>query len=417
MAKYFAAMLTIGLLSCKAPKPPAQAPAPAPKIEQEPEPIDLSHRETFKVKANSTVYDSLRIVDLSPQEILTMVKVSEDVHPLNRMPANTPFMVTWSDDSKTEITEVQFELSKTKRLNIKKADETWSAETEDLPVSRVKRTYTGVVSSSLWESAVESGMEPQLIIGLTEIFAWQIDFSREVRDGDRWRLVVEEKFVNDEPIGWGSILAAQYSNNGETYTGIRFPPNDPYASYYQEDGQSLRRMFLKSPVKFARISSRFNRRRFHPILKRHRPHLGVDYAAPIGTPVRTIGDGKVIFIGRNGGSGKMIKIRHNSIYTTAYLHLNGYAKGLRRGATVKQGQTIGYVGTTGLSTGPHLHFSFFKRGQYVDPLRIKFPSADPVPEENLPAFQLLASEFMNYLPDWKIAQVEPESDDIFKNQF
>ena len=390
---------------------------PRKKTIEKPKPVDNSFAESHIIGANSTTYSEFIKLGVSAQEILALVEVSKPVHRLDRIAANTPFTLVWKDASKQHLSSVRFKLSHIKEVHFVKndADKKWSVNIINHPVRRVKRTFTGTVLSSLWESASQSGMKPELIIGLTEIFAWQIDFSREVRKGDKWRLVVEEKFVKDQAIGWGYIIAAQYSNRGDTYTGVRYPPQDPMAAYYQEDGTSLRRMFLKSPIKFGRISSRFNRRRFHPILKRNRPHLGVDYAAPTGTPIRSVGDGKVVFAGRNGGSGKMIKIRHNSIYTTAYLHLNGYAKKIRRGAKVKQGQTIGYVGTTGLSTGPHLHFSFFKRGRYVDPLRIKFPSAKPISKAKITQFKLVSSEFIKELPDWKLAENKPEINDSFYN--
>jgi murein DD-endopeptidase MepM/ murein hydrolase activator NlpD len=273
-----------------------------------------------------------------------------------------------------------------------------------------QRTFTGTVASSLWESAEDIGVDPILIVQLTEIFAWQVDFNREVQPGDQWRLVVEERFARDQAIGWGSILAAQYVNQGETFTAVKFPQEGPGGAYFTPDGESLRRMFLKSPIKFGRISSRFSHKRFHPILKKNRPHLGVDYAAPIGTPIRAVGDGRIVYLGRNGGSGKMIKIRHNSVYQTAYLHLNGYAKGLRRGSRVQQGQLIGYVGQTGLATGPHLHFAFYENGRYVDPLGRKFPAADPVPDEKLTSFKKVARGIIPQLPDWQLALKEPETE-------
>jgi murein DD-endopeptidase MepM/ murein hydrolase activator NlpD len=162
-------------------------------------------------------------------------------------------------------------------------------------------------------------------------------------------------------------------------------------------------MFLKSPIRYSRISSRFTTKRFHPILQFNRPHLGVDYAAPIGTPIRAVGDGVIMSAGRNGGAGNMIKLQHNSTYSTAYKHLNGFAKGIHSGARVHQGQIIGYVGTTGLSTGPHLHFEFFQNGKYVDPLGRKFPSAEPVPQEKMAEFEIETHKLMASLPEWSTA--------------
>ncbi|MFN9068710.1 MAG: M23 family metallopeptidase, partial [Bdellovibrionales bacterium] len=175
--------------------------------------------------------------------------------------------------------------------------------------------------------------------------------------------------------------------------------------YFSPEGESLRRMFLKSPIQFGRITSGFSKKRFHPILQVNRPHLGVDYAAPTGTPVRAVGDGVIDFSGWSGGGGNVIKIRHNSIYQTAYKHLSGYAKGIRRGSRVKQGQIIGFVGSTGLSTAPHLHFEFYQSGRFVDPVGKKFPSADPVPSQMLADFKKSANERLQLLPSWETVDV------------
>ena len=277
MHKLFLILTYTLLFSCtKA----SEAPNKKMAAKEAPPAPDTRHSEIHKIKKNSTTYEELRSHDISPQLIFELVALSKPIHPLNRMQANTQYTMTWDTPEKGALSEIVFKLGETSLLRFQHNDGQWAADRIELEVKRVKRTFTGYVVSSLWESAVESGMEPELIVGLTEIFAWQIDFSREVRKGDKWRLVVEEKFVEDKPIGWGSILAAQYSNSGETYTGVRYPPKDPLASYYQEDGSNLRRMFLKAPIKFGRVSSRFNRKRFHPILKRSKPHLGVDYAAP-----------------------------------------------------------------------------------------------------------------------------------------
>ncbi|RYZ71780.1 MAG: peptidase M23, partial [Proteobacteria bacterium] len=264
--------------------------------------------------------------------------------------------------------------------------------------------FIGAVDSSLWESADLVGMDANLISSLAEVFAWQVDFSREVRRGDRWRLTVEQKLVGDEVIGWGNILAAEYESGDQVYTGVRYPQVGPNASYYASNGNSLKQLFIKSPLKFGRITSGFSKGRFHPVLKIYRPHNGVDYGAPIGTPVMTIGRGTVVDIGPRGGSGNMIKISHNGTYATAYLHLKGFAPGLRKGSVVEQGQLIGYVGTTGLSTGPHLHFAFYENGNYVDPMGRKFPSADPIPKSELSKFQAEVSGVLRTLPAWNVAQ-------------
>jgi murein DD-endopeptidase MepM/ murein hydrolase activator NlpD len=227
-----------------------------------------------------------------------------------------------------------------------------------------------------------------------------VDFAREVQVNDRWRLSVEQKLVKGQPIGWGAILAAEYINVGESHRATLFRIQGEDHGYFTPEGQSLRKVFLKSPIRYGRITSGFKRRRFHPVLQVYRAHQGVDYGAPTGTPVRSVGDGTVIFAARSGGGGNVVKIRHNATYQTAYKHLHGYAKGIRNGARVKQGQVIGYVGSTGLSTGPHLHFEFYQSGRYIDPLGKKFPSADPVPAEHLTSFKTSAEQLLKTLPEW-----------------
>jgi murein DD-endopeptidase MepM/ murein hydrolase activator NlpD len=221
---------------------------------------------------------------------------------------------------------------------------------------------------------------PELALKLSEIYAWQVDFHNDIRKGDSFKLIFEEKIHPDkQTTKVGNILAAEFTNNGREIYGFRFTNADSTIDYFEPDGASLRRKFLKSPFKYMpRISSRYNPRRFHPILKRYRPHLGVDYAAPKGTPILALGDGVVQKRQWNGGFGNFVLIKHNSMYQTGYGHLSGYAKGLKVGSRVTQGQVIGYVGATGLATGPHLDFRFYKNGKPVNPLTVDIPAGEPV---------------------------------------
>jgi len=362
----------------------------------------LPHTTTHRVDKGSNSYLALRDAQIDKGEVLEILTASKEVYDLSRVRARTAFVVGWQDEAEAIVSAVRFDLTPTNRLIIKKTGEEWKAELVNLPISAPSRTFSGVVQQSLWDSAVNSGMDPQLISDLAQIFAWQIDFSREVRSGDKWRITVEELFADGKPIGWGNVLAAEYINSGESYSAIRFPQKGEEASYYAPDGSSMKRLFLKSPVRFARISSRFKRRRFHPILKRNIPHNGVDYAASTGTPVRSVGKGRITKAGRYGGSGNMVRIKHNSTYQTAYLHLKRIAKGASRGNSVKQGQIIGYVGQSGLATGPHLHFSFYENGRFIDPMGRKFPSKDPVSKELLPSYLSISEEALKNLPNWPV---------------
>jgi murein DD-endopeptidase MepM/ murein hydrolase activator NlpD len=349
---------------------------------------------------NSTLNSVLREMSISPQVIHQLVEAAKPYYDLGRLNAGTRFQIGFAPNSETEMNAMSFRFSPVESLRLKKVAGTWTAEKIVEQVETKVMTFSGNVESSLWESAVQAKMDPNLISELAEVFAWQIDFSREVQEGDRWRISVEQRRVHGQPVGWGSILAAEYENGDQSYSGVLYQVNDQERGYYAPDGTSLRKMFLKSPLKYGRISSRFSTKRFHPILQINRAHLGVDYAAPVGTPVRAVGDGVIADAGTHGGAGRMIRLRHNDTYTTAYKHLSGFAKGIHSGARVRQGQVIGYVGTTGLSTGPHLHFEFFQGGRYVDPLGRKFPSAEPVPATMMTQFQAATQQLMASLPTW-----------------
>lgn len=354
-----------------------------------------------ELEAGETIHDALVAAGLSDLEIVGVIGAAKAHQDLSRVRPGFELEV-WKESG--SVRSLQFALSPARTLLVRpgEAPHTFAAEVHEIPYEVELATFQGDVDSSLWVSATDAGMDPNLIAELTDVFAWQIDFSREVYAGDEWRLVVEQRTLAGKPAGWGQILAAEYVNNGHPYTAVYFQPDDkPVGSYYAPNGDSLRRMFLKSPVKFSRISSRFSRNRYHPVLKVRRPHYGVDYAAAPGTPIMAVGDGKIEYVGTNGGSGKFIKIRHNSTYQTSYSHLRGYAKGMKKGKRVTQGEVIGYVGSTGLATGPHLHFAFYENGHYVDPLSRKFPSADPVPKAHRAAFKEVADTALAQLPDWE----------------
>ncbi|MGE0174783.1 MAG: M23 family metallopeptidase [Oligoflexales bacterium] len=355
------------------------------------------------MKRGTTAYDAIRSTGLPPKTVYELLTIAKDVSPLDNLKEGTIFKALWSDQNQSELKKIVVERTPTEDLVFETNGLNWYATTVKHPETVEVVTYTNEVENSLWDSASEVGMDHVLITQLAEIFAWQVDFNREVRSGDRWRIVVEKRVAKGRQVGWGNILAAEYENLGEVFQAIRFPQQGSPASYYEADGSSMRKMFLKSPMRFGRITSPFTGKRFHPVLKYYRPHNGVDYAAPVGTPIMAVGGGKIVEIGTYGAQGKKITIRHNSVYKTSYLHMNGFAKGLKNGAKVEQGQIIGYVGTTGLTTGPHLHFAFFERGVYVDPLGMKFPSADPVDEDKIEDFRKITAAVLALLPDWKVA--------------
>ncbi len=254
-------------------------------------------------------------------------------------------------------------------------------------VKVVSKGISGVINSSLYESLLEKGGSPALVVELSKVYAWTIDFFR-IQPGDYFKLVYEERFINDTiSVGVGRILAADFNHNGRSFYSFYYDNDSTYRDYFDEEGRSLRKAFLKAPLDFFRISSRFNRHRFHPVLKRVKPHLGTDYAAPHGTPIMSTADGEVIAAAYTRGNGNYVKVRHNSTYTTQYLHMSKFAKGIKKGSRVRQGDVIGYIGSTGLATGPHVCYRFWVNGQQVDPLRQDLPEAEPISDDFMPHFQ------------------------------
>ena len=245
---------------------------------------------------------------------------------------------------------------------------------------KIKRdSKSAVITTSLFDALLENNASIDLAIKLSKIFAWQIDFYR-LQKGDNFKVIYEEEYVDTNMVGIGKILGAYFSHYGKDYYAIPFMQDSVY-QFFDENGNSLRKQFLKTPIEFARISSRYTSKRLHPVLKVYRPHLGVDYAAPTGTPIKTVGDGVVEAATYTSGNGNYVKIRHNSVYTTQYLHMSRFGNGIKKGTLVKQGQVIGYVGSTGLASGPHCHFIFYINGSPVDPLKVELPPSHPVKEE------------------------------------
>nr|VFK41335.1 MAG: Murein DD-endopeptidase MepM and murein hydrolase activator NlpD, contain LysM domain [Candidatus Kentron sp. SD]VFK47268.1 MAG: Murein DD-endopeptidase MepM and murein hydrolase activator NlpD, contain LysM domain [Candidatus Kentron sp. SD]VFK80076.1 MAG: Murein DD-endopeptidase MepM and murein hydrolase activator NlpD, contain LysM domain [Candidatus Kentron sp. SD] len=237
---------------------------------------------------------------------------------------------------------------------------------------------TGTINRSLFLDGQRAGLSDKTIMQMVKIFAWDVDFALNVRPGDRFSVIYEQLHRNGEKIRTGNILAAEFINRGKTFRALRYENDKGKVDYYTPEGRGMRKAFLRTPVEFSRISSRFQLRRMHPVLNRVRAHRGVDYAAPRGTPIKATAQGKVTFIGRKGGLGKAIFLQHRGNYTTVYGHMHKYARGIKRGKSIRQGQTIGYVGSTGLATGPHLHYEFRVRGVHKDPLKVKLPQSQPI---------------------------------------
>lgn len=271
-------------------------------------------------------------------------------------------------------------------LEVRRTDEGFTAVEEPLELERRVLMKSGVIESSLFGATDAVGLPDAVAVQIADIFSTDIDFHRDLRRGDRFLVVYEMFYDQGEPVKAGRLLAAEFVNQGKTHQAVYFEYAENRGGYYTPDGQNIRKAFLRSPLEFSRITSGFSNARFHPVLKRWRAHKGIDYGAPAGTRVKATGDGVVEFAGQQGGYGNLIVLRHQSKYTTWYGHLSRFAKGIRRGARVAQGDVIGYVGATGLATGPHLHYEFRINGVHQNPLRVVLPSAPPIAASQKQAF-------------------------------
>jgi len=344
------------------------------------------------VRRNQSLSEILSFYDIGSELIHQIASMSRPVFDVRKMKVGNPYTILFSNDTVPEMLYFIYEEDEVSYITYKLKDNI-TVEKGEKPLTRDLDITSGVIESSLWNSLVENGNDPALAIEMSEVYAWTIDFFG-IQKGDNYKVVYEDLKVEGESIGVGKVMAARFNHMGKDLYAFRFTSNGE-TGYYDQNGQNLQRAFLKAPLRFKRISSKFSHGRMHPILKIRRPHLGVDYAADYGTPVQTIGDGTVIEKGWNkGGGGNYIKIKHNSAYTTVYMHLAGFAKGLKTGSRVQQGDVIGYVGSTGLSTGPHLDFRVFFNGQAMDPLSIESPPSEPVAKEYLEAFNYLRDSLM-----------------------
>ena len=277
------------------------------------------------------------------------------------------------------------------------------------PVTVEQRYADVTINTSLWVDMREAGVSPELIVSLSDIYAWTVDFFG-LQKGDRFRVLYDEKSCDGEVVAVDTVRYAVFSHGEEDLPCIMFNQKDGGNIYWNEKGESMRKAFLKAPLKFSRVSSGFSYARRHPVTRKVQPHTGVDYAAPKGTPVMTIGDGVVTSVKYEGAGGNTVRIRHNSVYSTAYLHLSKYAKGLKAGQRVRQGEVIGYVGSTGRSTGPHLDFRVWKNGSPINPLKMDSPPAEPIRKENADAFNVINESYQ-----FQIQHIQAES--VFNTLF
>jgi murein DD-endopeptidase MepM/ murein hydrolase activator NlpD len=296
-----------------------------------------------------------------------------------------------------ELVGLERKLSDSETLQVTRDEQGFISNVLENPLEVHTRTASATIHSSLFQAAGAAGLTDRVAFDLAEIFQYDIDFVLDIQAGDRFTVVYEEVFQDGAPLRIGNILAAKFVNEGREYRAVRYIDSQGRGQYYSPDGKSLRKAFMRSPVQFSRISSRFNLSRRHPVLNRIRAHKGVDYAAPTGTPVRAAGEGRVRFVGRQGGYGNVIELEHGSGVVTVYGHLSRFASKLHRGQRVELAQVIGFVGMTGLATGPHLHYEYRVRGAHKNPQTVPLPDAEPIPAVERERFLTVTADLVNTL--------------------
>ncbi len=341
----------------------------------------------FKVKSGDNLARLFKRAKIKPQQLDELMKLGKEVKTLTSIFPKDIIRVLSDDEGMLQA--LRYDIDHKSYLMVEREHGELVAKTYNHQIETRQTHASGVIDSSLFLAAQDAGISQNIIMELANVFGWDIDFVLDIRKGDSFTVLYEELFRNGEKISDGNILAAEFINDGKAYRAVRYTnPQTNVSEYFTPDGKSMRKAFLRTPVNFARISSRFTTSRYHPVLHKVRSHKGVDYAAKRGTPVYAAGDGKVIFKGKKGGYGKVMIVQHGSRYTTLYAHLKTYNRKLRTGSKVKQGQTIAYVGKTGLATGPHLHYEFRVNGVHRNPLTVKLPASKPVPKRYMADFEL-----------------------------
>jgi murein DD-endopeptidase MepM/ murein hydrolase activator NlpD len=316
---------------------------------------------------------------LTPRDVHNVVNAGDPAGELTRIYPGDEIHLRIDDAG--ELTGVRYRMDETRTLVLEHTgEETFDVNVETATLQRRTAEAQGTINSSLYNAALDAGLTDRLVMELAGIFGWDIDFALDIRAGDRFVVVYEELYRDGEKIRNGNILAAEFINRGERFRALRYETAEGESNYYAPDGRSMRKAFLRTPTDFTRVSSEFNPDRLHPVLGTRRPHRGTDYAAPPGTPIKAAGDGKIVHRGTKGGYGKTVVLKHGGRYTTLYGHMSNYANGHSVGDRVKQGEIIGYVGSTGLSTGPHLHYEFRVNGVHRNPRTVDLPEAEPIAE-------------------------------------
>lgn len=347
--------------------------------------IAIDSFEVFqgKVRWNQNISQILSDFGTSNESIYALANAAKGVFDVRKLKAGNSFIIIHERDEKRTARQFIIEPDPTQFVVFNLSDSIYVQRT-NREVIREEKIITAKIETSVYEAMLEQNASPILVSRMVDVFAWQVDFFR-IQKGDEFKVIYEQDRVGDQVVGIGKILGAYFKHFDKEYYAIYYNQGQN-EDYFDEDGNSMRKTFLRAPLDFYRISSRYSPRRFHPVLKRYKSHLGTDYAAPTGTPIRTVGDGVVVEAHYEKYNGNFVKIRHNSNYTTQYLHMSKIAGGIRSGTKVSQGQTIGYVGSTGLANGPHVCFRFWKNGKQVNALKVDLPPSEPIDPSHLQGF-------------------------------
>ena len=356
--------------------------------------VDSMEVVSSKIEPNQFLSQILTKYNVSLGLIDKLAKRSRNIFDVRKIKANKSYALLCSADSSLTAKYFVYEPNQIDYV-VYDLQDSINIYTGQHPVDTLVKTFTGIIDYSIYQTLEDGGAPTDLVYKLSDIYAWQIDLFK-IQKGDRFKVIYEEVQIRGKRVGLGKVLAAQFERGDENYYAFHFDQGSQN-NYFDEEGNSLRKAFLKAPLKYSRISSHFSNDRLHPVLGIHRPHPGTDYAAPVGTPVRAVGDGLVIRANYSGGAGNFVKIKHNSVYTTGYMHLSKYGSEIKVGKRVKQGDIIGYVGQTGIATGPHLDYRIWKNGKAVDALTIKMPPSEPVKEKYRGAYDEMKISMMDEL--------------------
>jgi murein DD-endopeptidase MepM/ murein hydrolase activator NlpD len=376
------------------PVPPTETGEPADiRVEQPDSGIPGKHL-TVTVKSGDSLDRIFGKNGLDRADLATMLRQKEAKEHLRLLRPGDRLDLQVDGES---VIGLRREIDETRTLILAREGDSYRVSVEERPLNTELRHASGRISTSLFEAGKQAGISDALIMNLAGIFAWDIDFALDIRTDDEFLVLYEEVWQDGQYLRDGKILAAEFVNSGKTFRAIRYETDEGRGDYFTPEGRSVRKAFLRAPVDFARVSSNFNPRRLHPVLKIRRPHNGVDYAAPTGTIIKAAGDGKVIFRGKKGGYGNCVIIQHGGNITTLYAHMSRFAKSARVGKRVRQGQTIGYVGATGMVTAAHLHYEYRVNGVHRNPRTVKLPEAEPIPMEYREAFLQMSGQLLSQL--------------------